>query len=151
MSMSVSLPLDSDGFLRRECPRCEGEFKWHDGPATEEAEEAEVATTYYCPLCGEPAGPDEWWTTAQLEYMQGVAAPMIVQQVQDSIADALRGSKHLSFKPGNDSYPDAPNALTEPDDMRIVASPCHAYEPVKVPDDATGPSHCLICGSQFAV
>ena len=24
----VSLPLDSDGFLRRECPTCEREYKW---------------------------------------------------------------------------------------------------------------------------
>lgn len=149
--MSVSLPLDSDGFLRRECPHCEGEFKWHNGPANEEAEQAEVPVTYYCPLCGQSAGPDAWWTQAQLDYMQGMATPVIMQQIQDGIADALRGNKHVSFKPGNERFPDGPDALTEPDDMRIVASPCHDYEPVKVPDEANGPLHCLICGSAFSV
>ena len=24
----MEIPLDSDGFLRRECPTCEREFKW---------------------------------------------------------------------------------------------------------------------------
>ena len=31
MSLSIELPLDS-GFLRRECPNCQLEFKWHHGP-----------------------------------------------------------------------------------------------------------------------
>ncbi len=26
--LEISMPLDSDGFLRRECPTCEREFKW---------------------------------------------------------------------------------------------------------------------------
>jgi hypothetical protein len=34
--------------------------------------------------------------------------------------------------------------------MVIVAPPCHPWEPVKVPDEATGELHCLICGTAFA-
>ena len=37
--MEVSFPLDSDGFIRRECPHCEREFKWHHGPANEGVEQ----------------------------------------------------------------------------------------------------------------
>lgn len=152
MSMSVPIPLDSEGFLRRECPHCEAEFKWHSGPANDEAEHADAAVTYYCPLCGEPAPPDHWWTTAQLDYMQGMATPMIMRQVQEQIGDALHGNKHMTYKAGDQSdVPDTPSALTEPDDMRIVASPCHDYEPVKVPEDVDGPLHCLVCGRAFAV
>jgi hypothetical protein len=150
--MSVSLPLDNDGFLRRECPHCEAEFKWHNGPANEEAEQAESAVTYYCPLCGEPAPADHWWTTTQLDYMQEMATPMILRRFQDELGNALRGSKHLTYKPGDGSdYPDTPSALVETDDMRIVASPCHDYEPVKVPEEVDGPLHCLVCGAAFAV
>lgn len=152
MSMSVQLALDNDGFLRRECPHCEGQFKWHDGPANEEAEHADAPVTYYCPRCGEPAPPDHWWTTAQLDYLQAMAAPMIMRQVQDEIGDALRGSKNLTYRPGDGGdLPDTPGALTELDDMRIVTSPCHDYEPVKVPEDLSGPLHCLVCGNAFAV
>jgi hypothetical protein len=45
--------------------------------------------------------------------------------------------------------PEVPAALAEPSDMQIIASPCHSYEPVKIPDDAAGPFHYLICGEQF--
>ncbi|WP_198597955.1 hypothetical protein [Blastococcus atacamensis] len=77
---------------------------------------------------------------------------MIIRQLSDEIGNALRGNKHLTFKPGDGrDVPDPPSALTERDDMRIVASPCHDYEPVKVPDDVDGPLHCLVCGNAYAV
>ena len=56
MDFQVSLPLDSDGFLRRECPHCVQEFKWHHGPANEEAEAADEPAAYTCPLCGQGGG-----------------------------------------------------------------------------------------------
>src|SRR3989442_5829365 len=107
MNIAVTLPLDSDGFLRRECPHCERQFKWHHGPANEEAETQADPTTYYCPLCGEPAGPDSWWTQEQIEYMQGIAMPAVLHSIQDELAAAFRGSKNVEFKPSNGS--DAPD------------------------------------------
>ena len=152
MDIPVSLPLDSDGFLRRECPNCGQQFKWHHGPANEEAESVADPTTYYCPLCGAPAGPDDWWTEEQLEYVRGAAMPAILQSVQDELAAGLQHSKYVKFEMSSDaSVDDVPSALTEPDDMSIVVSPCHAYEPVKVPDDASESLYCLVCGSPFAV
>lgn len=151
MQIPLALPLDSDGFLRRECPTCERQFKWHDGPANEEAEAHTDPPVYYCPLCGASAGPDSWWTTEQSEYARGIAMPVALQSVQDEIANALRGSKYLTYKPGTPDLPDVPASLTEPDDMVIVASACHDYEPIKIPEDASGPFHCLICGAAFAV
>lgn len=38
IKVSVPIPRDADGFIRRECPHCIRQFKWHDGPANEEAE-----------------------------------------------------------------------------------------------------------------
>lgn len=154
MDISVELPLDSDGFIRRECPSCEQQFKWHYGPANEEAEGHPDATTYYCPLCGEPSGPDNWWTEEQLEFVQGFASPQIGQLVQDELVNAFSGASNSFVKfevsSGND-IPDVPMSLTDPDDMYVVASPCHDFEPVKVPDELTGPFHCLMCGAVFAV
>jgi hypothetical protein len=39
--------------------------------------------------------------------------------------------------------------LVEPDDMTMVASPCHGFEPVKVADDWAEPLYCLVCGRPF--
>lgn len=94
MDISFSIPLDSDGFVRRECPTCEREFKWHHGPANEQGEaQAGPPPAYYCPLCGQPSGPDTWWTTAQLEHGRGTAMPVVMRTLQDEIAGAFRGNK----------------------------------------------------------
>lgn len=55
------------------------------------------------------------------------------------------------FEANDADIPDVPGTLVEPNDMQIIAPPCHPYEPVKVPDSLAGPFHCLICGQKFAV
>lgn len=153
MDVQVSMPTDEDGFVRRECPSCKRHFKWHDGPANEEAESKAAPPSYYCPLCGEPAPVDEWFTQEQVDHVRGTAMPTLVRELQREMKDAFRSSRRsgIRFEVGNGDVPDVPAALIEPNDMQIVASPCHPYEPIKVPDVMAGPFHCLICGGQFAV
>ncbi|QRY42323.1 hypothetical protein JVX92_14900 (plasmid) [Microbacterium hominis] len=149
--VSVSLPLDSDGFLRRECPTCEREFKWfnHD----EGDHDAEPASQYFCPLCGEPAAMDQWWTPAQVEYGLSSSGPAIERAIQDAVSDAFKGVKGFTFERDSSFALDvgSPQPLLEPDDMVIVEPPCHPNEPLKVPEDATTRVHCLVCGTPFAV
>lgn len=152
--VNIALPLDNDGFLRRECPSCEREFKRHDGPANAEAEEQPSPVTHYCPFCGSPAGPEKWFTQAQVTYIHEASAPEILQLAHGELTAALRkaSSKHFRFKPGNGPrIPEPPEPLMEPDDMTIVTSPCHGWEPVKVPDRAEVSYFCVICGEPFAV
>ena len=154
MDITVSLPLDHDGFLPRECPHCVQQFKWHNGPANEEAERHSDGPTYYCPFCGQPAGPDSWFTREQAEYLEGVAAPALTRLVDEELSRAFKGlgSKNIKIKKtGHLDLPDEPMPMVEADDMTIIVSPCHPYEPVKVPETATGPYHCLVCGQAFAV
>lgn len=151
ISISVSLPTDQDGFLRRECPTCERQFKWF---AHEDGDpDAETVEQYFCPLCGVPSGVDAWWTPAQLEFAQGAAGPAVDEHVQRRVADAFKGVKGMEFKPagGFSLNIPTPEPLIEPDDMVIVEPPCHPSEPVKLPDIATDRVHCLICGISFAV
>lgn len=154
MDISIRLPLDGDGFLRRQCPHCNAVFKWHHGPANAEAEAAPSPASYFCPLCGEPAEVDRWYTEDQVAYIEGVAMPAVMREADTLLRDAFSGlsSTHIKVTTsGNLDVPGEPDALVEAeDDMVIVASPCHGYEPVKVPSDA-GPLHCLICGKSFAV
>lgn len=154
IEVPIDLPVDHDNFLRRECPHCERQFKWHNGPANAEAEHIPAPETYYCPLCGQPAGPDSWWTREQLDYAEQAAMPTALQVMDDEIGQMLKGlsSKHVKVsRTGHLDVPDGPLPLIEPDDMVIVASPCHSYEPIKVPERERGPFHCLVCGTAFAV
>lgn len=151
MSIPIELPLDSDGFLRRECPSCEGQFKWRSDDA--ETGDSTPVEQYFCPLCGVAAGLDQWWTPEQLDYAEASAAssPEVDNLIQDLIGDSFKGMKGITFKPNRDFHldNDAPVPLAEPDDMEIAEPPCHPEEPVKVPEGATGRIHCLICGAPF--
>ncbi len=56
VTLSMSLPLDGDGFLRRECPTCEREFKWLPSPQHGEGDAAAASDEpaperYFCPYC----------------------------------------------------------------------------------------------------
>ncbi len=137
--MNVSIPTDDDNFLRRECPTCEQQFKWHLGPVNDEAANAPTPDAYFCPLCGVRASTDQWWTKEQLEYAQARAMPDILSELSNETGLRI------------DSTSDVPAAMVEPNDMDIVQSPCHPYEPIKVPTSHERPLHCLVCGSAFAV
>lgn len=86
-----------------------------------------------------------------MELAQQKAMPQVSELLGDQLESVLRGIKGVTYKRSGDELPDESVPLTEPDDMVIVASPCHGYEPMKVPENHTGPLYCLICGSKFAV
>ncbi len=149
--IQVSIPVDSDGFLRRECPHCVRQFKWHDGPANEESEHHARPASYSCPMCGQPGADDSWNTPEQLDLIEKAAMPLALGIVEDELEAMFRGMKGIDYKRSNEEPADFADPLVESDDMTIVTSPCHDYEPVKVPEDHGGPLYCLICGSAFAV
>lgn len=151
-SYSVSVPVDDDGYLRRECPTCERQFKWHVGPTGDRPSDATDLAVYSCPLCGENAEPDQWWTQEQLDYVQAAAAGPIMEELNEELRKALSGSYGLfEVTVESDRAPGPPAAIHEPNDLVIVQSPCHPWEPVKIPDDWNDTLHCLICGAEFAI
>lgn len=152
MEVSISLPLDA-GFLRRECPHCRREFKWRDGSDDDESVERASPPLYYCPYCGEPAGLDDWWTQAQLDYAMAMAAGPAMREVTGEFKAMAKGQSRglIEFSAKADPPPELPPPLVEPFDMTQIESPCHALEPLKV-DEAWGPAfHCLVCGEPFSV
>ncbi|WP_082698785.1 hypothetical protein [Mycobacterium sp. GA-2829] len=151
MEISVEYPLDADGFLRRECPHCTGEFKWHHGPVESRPNDAVDPPRYSCPLCGQTADHDQWFTQAQVQYQHDIVNFYATDVVNEELKKAFRGSKNIKFTPGRSTAP-TPEPLTEPDDMLIIESPCHPWEPVKLPHERvdSGPVYCLVCGEPFS-
>ncbi len=77
VTLEMSMPLDSDGFLRRECPTCEREFKWYY-TSEEQGDAAPIADGgYFCPYCGVQAESNTWLTQAQAELAHPTAIPRI--------------------------------------------------------------------------
>lgn len=152
MEIPIELPLDADGFLRRECPHCEREFKWHHGPTDATPPDLTTPAIYWCPLCGESAPLDQWWTKPQVEYQQDAVAGPLHDFVVDELRAAIKPARNdfLRFEVETGERPDAPDPLVEPDDMVLIEPPCHPFEPVKVPEDAKAPFFCLLCGAAYA-
>lgn len=161
VQLSMSLPLDGDGFMRRECPTCEREFKWLPSPDQLEegngesraaATDAQPPESYYCPYCAVTAPPDAWFTKAQLGVMHDIARRELIDpgldQLEREIAKLNRtsgGFLGIEARLEREEPEPAPQ-LDETDDMRRVDFTCHPDEPVKVLDDWDRPVHCLICG-----
>jgi hypothetical protein len=151
--MSMAIPLDDEGFLLRECPTCEREFKWlasSDGAESEPVPDG----GYYCPYCGIQAPEDAWWTTEQLaaaenKMMRDVVGPEL-KRFQRDLGKLGRSSGGLvSFKPGRIDLPSEANPLVDSsDDMERVDFGCHPKEPVKVLSSWSQDLYCLICGTR---
>jgi hypothetical protein len=151
---SMSVPLDSDGFIRRECPTCEREFKWlaSQGDADEERDTAPLPEGgYFCPYCAVQAPADAWFTRAQLDLAEAILVQEVVEPELNKLDDSVRraGGGFLEIRVERDE-PEKPHQLEETDDMRRVDFTCHPGEPVKVLDAWTEPAHCLICGQSVS-
>jgi hypothetical protein len=144
VELSMSVPLDSDGFLRRECPTCEREFKWKHAEDDEQATPAPEGG-YYCPYCAVQASAASWWTQAQTEAAQAAAFDQVVKPELDKFGDLVTNSGLLEVEVSTPE-PERPPGLKEVDDMRLTSFECHPAEPIRVLEDWERPVHCLICG-----
>lgn len=147
-ALEMSLPLDSDGFLRRECPTCEREFKWLSAPEGEGAAVADGG--YFCPYCGVQAETSAWLTKPQVQLAQLLVESQIVAPLLEQFANDLKGigrhSKGIVSVEMSHQAPDEPDLLTEVEDMTRVDFTCHPTGPIKILDDWNKPVFCLICG-----
>ena len=149
IELSVSFPLDSQGFLRRACSACDREFKWLsvDGCAASPSPEE-----YFCPYCGASAAPNDWFTLEQLAYIDvtvfdEVLGPSL-EELAESVRQLNRSSGGLIEVTAGIELPEQRQAppVFEPDDMRQVTFSCHPKEPIKVDEAWRRGVHCLSCG-----
>jgi hypothetical protein len=144
MEIAISIPLDSDGFVRRACPACEREFKWLYTDDEDEATRPD-ARGYCCPYCAVWAQPDQWFTELQVEYIRQAGLGAASEEVNQIFSQFNRPGSLLKYTPGD--RPPTPKELPpEPDDMRRVDFDCHPLDPLKVAEDWDDSIHCLICG-----
>ena len=145
----MAIPVDSDGFLRRECPTCEREFKWVPGSPDDKDATAAPDGGYFCPYCGVQAPVGAWFTQAQIGLARHIAEVEVVEPMLRKFADDIAGSfrsSGITARSTPAGPAEEPEPLTENDDMIRVDFECHPSEPLKVADDWHLPARCLICG-----
>jgi hypothetical protein len=146
LSFSMSLPLDYDGFLRRECPNCEREFMalYAEDDSQETPPEP---GGYYCPYCALQAGADDWWTRDQLAQARSVVVDEFVDPMLRKFGRDLErsGGGFLTVSTETSSE-EVPDALAEGGDMIRVGFVCHPRDPLKVLASWDRGVHCTVCG-----
>ncbi len=150
ISLSLQLPLDKDGFLRRECPHCGRQFKqWQSADdAMQESPEA-----YYCPYCSASVEADNWHTAQQLEYIQQQAMAEIVGPNLYRLQEQLEQASQSGLFRLEMTSPALvePEPLLEFDDMIRLEFPCHVGEPIKVDEQWDQEVACVMCGTRYPI
>jgi hypothetical protein len=176
IQFNVSFPLDDDGFLRRECPLCNREFKVKPTTAelqsdTErtahallaqeaesnpdaEGEEDSGPSERWCPYCGQQAPASSWWTQQQVAYLNVFARNVMARLVNEHFIRPMKrqfggqrgGLVSIEFK-GNEMDEQDPWISPEPNDMTRFALPCCERE-LKIENTSEIAIHCFFCGFQ---
>ena len=96
--MNIALPVDEDGYTGRECPNpdCEGYFKVTFGTGLAGASEC------CCPYCGRRGEQNEFFTKAQVEFIQstmlnGITAELIAQLKKSEFDYRAQGPFGIGF------------------------------------------------------
>ena len=136
-SLPVSVEVDDDGYLDRQChePDCMFRFKVHVEDWLKRVGDESV-----CPLCGHFADSAEWSTQEQTEHFKTVA----IAQVGKPIRQALRrdGDRWNRTQPRNSFV-----RVT----MRVEGRPLHVTLPPAAADPMQLKIECSECGCHYAV
>jgi hypothetical protein len=130
--LSVSIPLDAEGYFDRECPSadCLFQFKVHEDDWRDKVRDAEV----FCPFCGHTADAQKWWTKQQIKYAEKAAAAQINRRLNQAMKrDADRWNRRqprnsfISMTMKAESRPahvSLPPAAARPMQLKIVCPQC---------------------------
>ena len=140
-TLEISLSTDSDGFLSQECPSCEQRFK----AVFSEGDGGEPIS--FCPYCGY-RGRNCWFTQAQADYMQSVAADVVVGPELKKLERRLKGMAGGFLKASMTSdLPKPPPAPLETDDLFDILHLACCDETIKV--NRRKLHFCIICGMEI--
>jgi hypothetical protein len=170
--LNVSISLDEDKFLRRECPHCLQEFKIqistedlkniaekgiesflteNDESHVEESDGEEDPDDLFCPYCGQAAPATHWWTKEQLAYVKVYAKNIMAKIVNDKFIKPMNSSFNkssgpisISFK-GKEMEYDEPWISDEVNDMVIFELPC-CKNKLKINENWVNAVFCFYCG-----
>jgi hypothetical protein len=167
---TIALPLDEDGFFRRECPLCCKEFKIllsqeeltvlaqegldsflldkKDKAVDSDKEDGDDKKEYFCPYCGQQALYDQWWTKEQLAYVHVVAENIIASIMNESfinpLKSSLRGNSFIKFE-AKELKQTEPWISPETNDMKVINLLC-CQKKIKVEENWNQKTHCYFCG-----
>jgi len=171
VGMEISFPLDDDGFLRRDCPLCRGQFKvlvpeeqlktlaqrglepylLEEGLMEAEPDQEEDEETLTCPYCGQDSDADSWWTEQQLNYLHAHLHNILADMVNRHLVQPLkrRATRNvgglISIRVDAQEMEHVePWMPPEENDMTLFELPCCGQR-IKITDEWMETVYCPFC------
>ncbi|MFJ8062960.1 hypothetical protein [Streptomyces sp. NPDC096142] len=95
--IDVSMPLDEDGYLGRQCPECSMSFRMNGEDYKALLDKLEL----WCVYCGQHQAHSEFMTDQQRERMLRAAGDLGTQIVSQALGDVFRGFSRGSSHPSS--------------------------------------------------
>ena len=170
IEIDIDLPLDEQGFLRRECPLCNRQYKIFKSEeerenlireivnynlaernATTDNDSSDNIEYLYCPYCLQKAPKEQWWTQEQLSYIRMYVDNIVVKMINDTMDNIARNVNRLNSPYVRMKKPHKKRLQTEPwippeiNDMTVVELPC-CNTKMKIIEEWRDNIACYICG-----
>lgn len=133
-SFAVSIPTDEDGFLGRECPKCEQHFRI----AHQDYEELPEEVQLWCVYCGHRDDHSEFITPQQYDRVMRAASDYAYQLASSALNEAFgrmaRRSRNAFVRVSYRSKPFYPAPLPDINEERLIRE-----------------RSCEACGLRYAV
>ena len=85
ISISVSIPLDDDGFIEMECDYCKNRFMLHQSVYSDESN-----LHFFCPICGLPNDTNTFYCPEVLEALHQKAINYMNNEIQRQLGPSIR-------------------------------------------------------------
>jgi hypothetical protein len=161
--MSLTLPQDVSGFVRRECPDCRRTFKTRPSPedglalherlaengSRSDLPPTRVSPRRSCPYCGATAPENAWLTLEHRSYVEELAEALsseVNHRQLSIIAETMVSSAGPTFV-AMAPLPEPEPLRREPDDLQTLYLVC-CDEEVKVHPGWRKRVFCFRCGAE---
>jgi len=171
-TIRAHIPLDEEGFLRRQCPFCARQFKiippkdqLVDGSnkceysyMIEEEGSDETSAPYYeeqvmyCPYCGQSTQVEDWFTDEQRNYFKALLEQEAIEMINEDFIKPMKRRSRSALSKGSHFKMEWHELKTktvqmspEKNDMRVFVLPC-CNQKIKINDNWQDTVCCVFCG-----
>lgn len=139
----LKISLDSEGFVRRECPKCEREFKIQTLEKDFLRPPVKNSDQVTCPYCKHRSNIDQWWTKAQVDYISEMQSFFLLNSIVPKTSLKMKSTSFVKVKVEVIEQKE-PVMKPEYDDMKRLSVGCCERD-IKVLDEWSGEVFCPDC------
>ena len=144
ISISISMPLDEDGFLEMECDYCRNRFMLHESVYSDEKN-----LYFFCPICGLPNSINTFYCSEIIEAAERKGMNYMYDQIQKQLGPTIKRFNRIGFGKMTLNIPkhEPEKELYAPScEYILIHQQCCGIDIKATQLDANIGTYCPICG-----